>query len=121
VLSADVFTRFSRLCGENVLFICGTDDYGSATEIKAIEENLTPQQLCDKYHAIHDQIYKWFIISFDYFGRTTNENHTKIAQDIYLKLEQNGKIIEKTVDQLYCETCERFLYDRFVEGVCPHM
>ncbi|CAL4114414.1 unnamed protein product, partial [Meganyctiphanes norvegica] len=120
VLSADVFTRFSRLCGENVLFICGTDEYGTATETKAIAEGLTPQEICDKYHAIHAQVYKWFNISFDHFGRTTTDNQTKIAQDIFLKLEKNDKIIQESVDQLYCEKCDHFLADRFVEGVCPH-
>ncbi|CAL4099268.1 unnamed protein product, partial [Meganyctiphanes norvegica] len=107
-------------CGKNVLFICGTDEYGTATETKAIEEGLTPQQICDKYHAIHAQVYKWFNISFDHFGRTTTDNQTKIAQDIFLKLEKNDKIIQESVDQLYCEKCDRFLADRFVEGVCPH-
>ncbi|CAL4121879.1 unnamed protein product, partial [Meganyctiphanes norvegica] len=120
VLSADVFARFSRLCGENVLYICGTDEYGTATETKAIAEGLTPQQICDKYHALHDEVYKWFNISFDYFGRTTTDNQTKIAQDIFWKLEQNGKITQESVEQLYCGKCERFLADRFVEGVCPH-
>lgn len=120
VLSADVFARYSRLSGENVLYICGTDEYGTATETKAISEGLTPQQICDKYHALHDQVYKWFNISFDYFGRTTTENQTKIAQDIFWKLENNKKIIQESVDQLYCEKCERFLADRFVEGVCHY-
>ncbi|XP_045625113.2 methionine--tRNA ligase, cytoplasmic [Procambarus clarkii] len=120
VLSADCFARFCRLRGDNVLYICGTDEYGTATENKAIAEGLTPQQICDKYHVIHADVYKWFNISFDYFGRTTTEQQTKIAQDIFTKLDNNGKIFKESVEQLYCKKCERFLADRFVEGICPH-
>ena len=69
--------RFGRLRGWNVLFICGTDEYGTATENKAREEGLTPQQICDKYHVIHSDIYKWFQIDFDFFGRTTTEKQTE--------------------------------------------
>ncbi|XP_069987447.1 methionine--tRNA ligase, cytoplasmic isoform X1 [Penaeus vannamei] len=120
VLSADCFARFCRLRGDNVLYICGTDEYGTATETKALAEGLTPQQICDKYHAIHSKVYQWFGISFDYFGRTTTEHQTKICQDIFWSLEKNGKISKDSVDQLYCSKCDRFLADRFVEGVCPY-
>lgn len=120
VLSADCFARFCRLRGDNVLYVCGTDEYGTATETKALAEGLTPQQICDKYHAIHSKVYQWFNISFDYFGRTTTEHQTKICQDIFWSLEKNGKISKDSVDQLYCSKCDRFLADRFVEGVCPH-
>lgn len=61
----------------NTLYICGTDEYGTATETKALEEGLTPQQICDKYFKLHDEVYKWFDISFDHFGRTTTANQTK--------------------------------------------
>lgn len=77
MLSADVFARFSRLRNYNTLYICGTDEYGTATETKALEEGLTPQAICDKYHAIHRDIYEWFMISFDHFGRTTTPNQTE--------------------------------------------
>lgn len=69
--------RYGRMRGWNVLFVCGTDEYGTATENKAREEGLTPQQICDKYHAIHSDIYKWFQIDFDFFGRTTTEKQTE--------------------------------------------
>ncbi|XP_042241222.1 methionine--tRNA ligase, cytoplasmic-like isoform X2 [Homarus americanus] len=120
VLSADCYARFCRLRGDNTLYISGTDEYGTATETKAIAEGLTPQQICDKYHAIHANVYKWFNISFDHFGRTTTEHQTRIAQDIFEKLDKNGKIFKESVEQLYCIKCERFLADRFVEGTCPH-
>lgn len=118
-LSADVFSRYCRLRGYNSLYICGTDEYGTATETKAIELGLTPKQICDKFNKIHREIYDWFKISFDYFGRTTTPQQTKISQDIFWKLYKNGFISENTVDQLKCEKCDKFLADRFVEGTCP--
>ena len=69
--------RFARLRGYNVLYVCGTDEYGTSTETKAVEEGLTPRQICDKYNALHTEIYDWFNISFDKFGRTTTEEQTK--------------------------------------------
>lgn len=75
VLSADMFARYARLAGYNTLYIGGTDEYGTATETKAINENLTPQQICDKYFEIHNNIYRWFGIGFDYFGRTSAPEH----------------------------------------------
>jgi len=83
VLSADAYARYSRLRGFNTLYVCGTDEYGTATEVKAIQEKLTPQEICDKYHKLHTDVYKWFDIDFDYFGRTSTPQHTKITQDIF--------------------------------------
>ncbi|ERE90584.1 methionine--tRNA ligase, cytoplasmic isoform X1 [Cricetulus griseus] len=119
VLSADVFARYSRLRQWNTLYLCGTDEYGTATETKAMEEGLTPQEICDKYHAIHADVYRWFNISFDTFGRTTTPHQTKITQDIFQRLLTRGFVLQDTVEQLRCEQCARFLADRFVEGVCP--
>ncbi|XP_060077335.1 methionine--tRNA ligase, cytoplasmic-like [Ylistrum balloti] len=119
VLSADVYSRYCRLRNYNVFYICGTDEYGTATETKAIEEGLTPQQICDKYNKIHGEIYKWFNIDFDYFGRTTTTHQTQIAQDIFWKLYNQGHILKESMEQLQCEKCNRFLADRFVEGTCP--
>jgi len=120
VLSADVFARFCRLRAYETLYICGTDEYGTATETKALEEGLTPRQLCDRYHALHTQIYRWFNIAFDKFGRTSTPIHTEVTQDIFKKLDAHGLILEKTLEQLYCPHCERFLADRYVRGTCPH-
>ncbi|CAH2988176.1 unnamed protein product [Chilo suppressalis] len=120
VLSADIFARYCRLCDYNTLYICGTDEYGTATETKAIEEGLTPRQICDKYFEIHNAVYRWFNIGFDYFGRTSTNEQTEIAQKMFLKLKDNGFILPQSVDQLLCEKCDRFLADRFVEGTCPH-
>lgn len=119
VLSADVFARFSRLEGIETLYVCGTDEYGTATETKALEEGISPRELCDRYHAIHRDIYRWFNISFDKFGRTSTPEHTRITQYIFRKLDEAGYISEKTTNQLFCETCSRFLADRYVLGTCP--
>lgn len=95
VLSADVFARFCRLRGYDTLYVCGTDEYGTATETKAQQEGVTPRQLCDRFHALHSENYNWFRISFDYFGRTSDPVHSKITQDIFLDLNKNGYIKEE--------------------------
>ncbi len=119
VLSADVFSRFSKLRDRPTLYICGTDEYGTATETKALETGQTPQDLCNEFHKKHKDVYDWFEIAFDYFGRTTTDKQTEIAQDIFLKLHENGFLEERTTTQPYCEKHESFLADRFVEGTCP--
>ncbi len=120
VLSADVFARFCRLRGYETMYICGTDEYGTATETRAAKEGVSPRELCDHYHAIHRDIYRWFNIDFDYFGRTSTPKQTEIVQDIFKRCDANGYITEKETEQLYCPKCDRFLADRFVEGTCPH-
>ena len=120
VLSADVFARFSRLRGCETLYICGTDEYGTATETKAAAEGLTPRELCDRYFKIHDDIYRWFHIAFDKFGRTSTPVHTEVTQGIFKKLDEAGFIVEREIEQLYCTGCKRFLADRYVLGICPH-
>ncbi|KAK6122810.1 hypothetical protein DH2020_043453 [Rehmannia glutinosa] len=119
VLSADVFARYCRMRGYNVIYICGTDEYGTATEVKAMEEGCSPKEICDKYHAIHKEVYKWFNISFDEFGRTSSPQQTEICQAIFKKLLENNWLSENIMQQLYCDTCNRFLADRLVEGNCP--
>lgn len=119
VLSADIYARYAKNRNYNALFVCGTDEYGTATETKALEEKVTPQQLCDKYHKVHKEVYDWFDIDFDYFGRTTTPLQTEIAQDIFMKLFDNDYLEEQTTEQLYCEVHKAFLADRFVEGICP--
>lgn len=119
VLSADVYARFCRLRGYETLYVCGTDEYGTATETKAQEEGKTPRELCDYYHAIHSDIYKWFNIAFDNFGRTSTPQQTEITQRMFLDLEAKGYIKEHTIEQLFCASCNRFLADRYVRGTCP--
>ncbi len=120
VLSADVFARFCRLRGYETLYICGTDEYGTATQAKAMEEGVTPKEICDKYFRIHKSIYDWFGISADRFGRTSDPAHTEHTQEIFLSLHKNGMLVEKEVEQPYDEKLGMFLADRFVTGTCPH-
>lgn len=120
VLSADVFARYCRSAGYETFYVCGTDEYGTATETRAREEGLEPIELCDRYHAIHTDIYEWFEIAFDKWGRTSTPEHTEITQDIFLKLHKNGYIREQTIEQLYSEASQMYLADRYVRGTCPH-
>jgi methionyl-tRNA synthetase len=120
VLSADVYARYCRLRGYPTLYVCGSDEYGAATETRALLEGVTPRELCDRYHKLHADVYQWFNVSFDGYGRTATPKHTEITQSIFKGLEANGYIKEKTLEQTYCEKCERFLADRFVRGTCPH-
>lgn len=105
--------------GYNTLYVCGTDEYGTATETKAMSEGITCQELCDRFHVLHAEIYSWFDIAFDHFGRTTTPAHTKISQDIFHTLNGKGRFLTDSLEQLYCEQCQRFLADRYVEGICP--
>jgi methionyl-tRNA synthetase len=120
VLSADAFARFCGLRGYDALYVCGTDEYGTATETRAAEEGVEPRALCDRYHKIHKAVYEWFGIAFDKFGRTSTPVQTEITQDIFKKLDANGFITERTIEQLHCAHCDRFLADRYVRGICPH-
>jgi len=120
VLSADAFARYCRSRGHESLFICGTDEYGTATEAKAMEEGITPRELCDKYYALHKGIYEWFGISTDIFGRTATPKHTQITQEIFLDIYRNGFIAEEEIEQAFDEKVQMFLADRFIEGTCPH-
>lgn len=119
-LSADVFARYNRARNRKTLYICGTDEYGTATETQALKEKISPKELCDKYNALHRETYDWFELSFDSFGRTSAPEQTQICQEVYTNLSNNGMLQMQTKAQTYCEDCAKFLADRFVEGTCPH-
>ncbi|KAI4162561.1 MAG: hypothetical protein LQ342_003792 [Letrouitia transgressa] len=119
VLSADVFSRYHKARGHPTLYICGTDEYGTATETKALEEGISPKELCDKYAQVHAEIYEWFEIGFDIFGRTSTDQQKDIVQHIFRKLHENDYLVERTSRQPYCEKHKSFLADRFIEGTCP--
>lgn len=101
------------------MFVCGTDEYGTATETKALEEGVTPRELCDKYNKIHTEIYEWFKIGFDIFGRTSTQQQKDITQNIFRRLYENDFLIERASQQPYCEQHKSFLADRYIEGTCP--
>lgn len=119
-LSADIYARYLRLAGYETIFICGTDEHGTTTEVAALKEGTTPKKICDKYYKIHKKCYEWLNFSFDNFGRTSNIENHKTTQEFFLKLKKNGYISEKITEQAYCPKCKRFLADRFIEGTCPN-
>lgn len=120
VLSADVYARFCRKNGYETLYICATDEYGTPIVTKAMELGLSPKETADKFHPTHKDIYKYFNIQFDEFGRTTCSEHIEITQSIFKDLEREGAILEEESEQAYCEHDQMFLADRYVVGECPH-
>ncbi|RJQ16983.1 methionine--tRNA ligase [Candidatus Woesearchaeota archaeon] len=120
VLSADVYTRYLKLRNKNVISVLGTDEHGTTTEVKAQELGITPQECVDRYFKIHKELYEWFECYFDCFGRTSSKENHEISKDIFVKLQKNGYIIEREIEQLFCTACNKFLADRFIEGKCPH-
>jgi methionyl-tRNA synthetase len=114
-----IISRYNKARGRPTVFICGTDEYGTATETKALEEGVSPRELCDKYARIHAEIYEWFEIGFDIFGRTSTKQQEEITQEIFRKLYKNGYFIQRTSRQPYCEKHKAFLADRYIEGTCP--
>jgi methionyl-tRNA synthetase len=119
-LPADIFARFNRLKGRDVLMVSGSDEHGTPITITAEKENTTPQAIVDRFHAEHAENMKQLGVSFDLFTRTTTPNHEGTVQEIFLALYQKKLIYRKSIDALYCEKCARFLPDRYVEGTCPH-
>jgi methionyl-tRNA synthetase len=120
ILPADMYVRYLRLAGYDVVYICGSDEHGTAIDMAAIKENLNPQVLVDKYHFANKQAYESLGMSFDIFSRTTSDIHTKTAQDFFLDLYNKGLLYQKTEKQLYSEKEKRFLADRFIVGTCPN-
>lgn len=119
-LPADIFARYNRMKGNNVLMVSGSDEHGTPITLTAEKECTTPQSIVDRYHKEHKENMKQFGISFDLFTRTTTANHKKVVQDIFIKLYKNNYINEQRVEAFYCENCTRFLPDRYIEGSCPH-
>lgn len=116
---ADIYARYLRLKGDDVAFICGSDEHGVPITIKAKKEGITPQQLVDKYHAIIKKSFEEFGISFDNYSRTSAKIHHETASGFFKKLYDGGKFIEQVTEQLYDEQADQFLADRFVVGTCP--
>ena len=117
---ADIYTRYLRLKGEDVILIGGSDEHGVPITIKARNEGVTPQDIVDRYHGIIKKSFEEFGISFDIYSRTTSEIHHETASDFFRKLYDEGKFIEKTSAQYYDEEAGQFLADRYITGTCPH-
>ncbi|MFH1101656.1 MAG: methionine--tRNA ligase [Methanobacteriota archaeon] len=119
-LAADIFARYHRMKGNDVLMVSGSDEHGTPITITAENEKVSPQVIVDRYHTEHAKNMKQLGISFDLFTRTTTENHKKTVQEIFLSLHKKGYIYEKNVDAFFCDACQRSLPDRYIEGTCPH-
>ncbi len=117
---ADIYARYLRMKGEEVLFVGGSDEHGVPITIKAKKEGVTPQDIVDRYHNIIKDSFADLGISFDVYGRTTSETHRRTASDFFRRLYEKGEFIEKTSEQLYDEQAGQFLADRYVTGTCPH-
>jgi len=118
-LPADIFVRHMRLCGEDIVYICGTDEHGVAITIAAEQAGHSPREHVDKYHKVIREIFDKFRIEFDNFSRTTWPPHYEISKRFFLDLYEKGHISEKETEQFYCDACKRFLADRYIIGVCP--
>ncbi len=116
---ADIYARYLRSKGEEVMFVGGSDEHGVPITIKARREGVTPQDIVDRYHAIIRDSFEELGISFDVYGRTTSATHRKTASDFFRKLYEKGEFIEKTSEQLYDPEAGEFLADRYVTGTCP--
>ncbi|MFX1365434.1 MAG: methionine--tRNA ligase [Promethearchaeota archaeon] len=119
-LSADVFARFLRMKGEEVVFVSGSDSHGTPISIEAKKLKVSAEDLAFKYHNIIKDLHEKWQISFDNYTITHNPTHIDFVQKMYLDIQKNGYIIEKEIESLHCETDNLFLPDRFVEGICPH-
>ncbi len=118
-LPADIFTRYHRTKGNEVLMVSGSDQHGTPITIKAEQTGQAPQEIADHYQREFLDCWERLGITFDLFTTTGTPNHAAVAQDIFLRLLEKGYLYKKTVSQLYCPNCNRFLPDRYVEGTCP--
>ena len=119
-LPADIFARYHRMVGNNVLMVSGSDQHGTPVTIRAKEENTTPREISEKYHNIWSETFKDLDFSFDLYTKTGTENHKEVVQKLFNLLNEKGYLQEKVSKQPYSEESEMFLSDRYIEGDCPH-
>ena len=117
---ADIYTRYQRLKGRDVILIGGSDEHGVPITLKARKEGVTPQDIVDRYHTLIKKSFEEFGISFDIYSRTTSKIHEKMASDFFRTLYDKGEFIEKESEQYYDEEAQQFLADRYITGTCPH-
>lgn len=120
MLPADVYSRYLRQRGHEVLYICATDEHGTPAELAAKEQGLPVAEFCAQAHDAQKAVYDGFALAFDYFGRSSSEQNVEITQHFARKLQENGFIEERAIRQVYSPADGRFLPDRYVEGTCPH-
>ena len=117
---SDIYARYLRMKGEDVISICGSDEHGVPITLKARKEGVTPQEIVDRYHTINKKAFEDFGIAFDIYSRTSNKIHYETASDFFLTLYHKGEFIEKSTEQYYDEEAGCFLADRYITGTCPH-
>lgn len=120
LLPSDVYARFNRLIGNDVVYICGTDEHGTPSELGAKKEGIDVLDYTTKYHNLHKDIYQKFNLSFDYFGRTSSKANIELTQQIATELYNNGYIEEREVEQVFSVDDNMFLPDRYIVGTCPY-
>ena len=120
VLSADVFARFLRLKGDDVIFVSGSDAHGTPVAVAAKKQNTPAEELAMKNHNIIKKLFEQWNISYDNYTHTHNPTHIEFVQNFYLDVQKNGYVFEKEIESPYCEHDKLYLPDRFVEGICPH-
>ena len=119
-LSADIFARYHRMKGNDVLMVSGSDTHGTPITIRADQEGITPQEVVERYHAMFLESWQKLGITFDLFTTTNTENHEKVVHDVFKSLHDKGYIYTDNMLLAYCAQCDRYLPDRYVEGTCPH-
>ncbi len=119
-LTPDFYVRYKRLLGDDVVFICGSDEHGVPITIAAEKEGVSPQDIVDRYHEMNKKVFKDFGISFDYYGRTSSKTHHETSQEFFKNLHEKGYFKKKTEKQLYDPKADMFLPDRYVKGTCPN-
>ncbi|HOP05639.1 MAG TPA: class I tRNA ligase family protein, partial [Tenuifilaceae bacterium] len=119
-IPSDIYTRYLRLKGREVISICGSDEHGVPITIKARQEGVSPQAIVDKYHSIIKDSFERFGIAFDIYSRTSSKMHYETASQFFRKLYDDGVFVENTTQQYYDEEVKQFLADRYITGTCPH-
>lgn len=120
LLPSDVYARFMKMTGHDVLYVAGTDEHGTTSEVGALKAGMDVQSYCDMFHEKHAQTYRDFNLSFDYFGRTSSPQNKEITYRIFEALDKNGFIEEREVKQVYSVDDKMFLADRYITGTCPY-
>jgi len=118
-LPADIYVRYLRMRGEDVVFVCGSDEHGVPITLRALSENTTPQAVIDRFHGENEAAFRAVGMSFDIYGRTSWPEHHRLTQDFFRRLDANGLIEKRTIQQYFSEKMKMFLPDRYVEGTCP--
>jgi len=119
-LPADIFARYHRMIGDEVLMVSGSDEHGTPITFVAEKEHVSPKDIADRYHEINKRIFEQLGISFDNYSRTSSDNHKEVVKNFFLRLYEKGYIYPSKMISPYCPNCKRFLPDRYVEGTCPY-